>query len=212
MKNIMMVFAALLSTVHVFPQARPNINAANSISALANFEASRKGNLVQLSWVALHESEVVSHEIQKSANGTSFRNIGTLRAQNDQNSYAYRFVDATPVQGDNYYRLRTVDKNGNATLSDILKVDDGLGRTDLRVLGNPVRGGVLNLQLSNITSGKYFVSLYNSTGEKVFAHSLNMSDGSMTQTINLPRALGNGTYFLELCNGDLKINREVMLQ
>jgi hypothetical protein len=212
MKNIILFFATVLSTGYVFPQVRQNVNTESSISALANFEANRKGNTVQLSWVALHERDVASHEIQKSANGSPFRNIGTLKAQNDVNSYAYSFIDATPVPGENYYRLRTVDKNGNATFSDILNVNDGLGRTNLRVLGNPVQGGVLNLQLANIASGKYFISLYNSTGEKVFAHSLNLSDGSLTETINLPRTLGNGTYYLEFCNGDLRINRQLMLQ
>jgi len=212
MKNILLFFATVVSTVHVFAQAPQTVVSQGYSSTLANFDANRNGNTVQLSWVALHETDVVSHEIQKSANGSSFQNIGTVRAQNDANSYAYSFIDATPVQGDNHYRLRSVDKNGNVTFSDILKVNGGLGRTNLRVLGNPVKGGVLNLQLSNIMSGKYFISLFNSVGEKVFAHSLNISDGSLTETINLPRTLGNGTYFLEFCNGDLRINRQVMLQ
>ncbi|GEO11436.1 hypothetical protein SAE01_39320 [Segetibacter aerophilus] len=179
---------------------------------LSNFEAQQKGNAVQLGWIAMYEADAESHEIQKSANGSSFTNIGNLVAQNYAGTYRYSFLDATPVEGLNYYRLRTLSKDGRETFSNIIQVDRGVGRTDLRILPNPVQRGVLNLQLNNISSGKYAISLYSNSGQKVFARSLDLLEGSITQTINLPQNLGHGMYFLQLTNGDTRINKQVILQ
>jgi hypothetical protein len=211
MKNTFLIIAAIIVTVVTTSQYSVAQNAPAK-SALANFEALQKGNTVQISWTALYETDINSHEIQKSTNGSSFTNIGSVAAQNNPASYRYTFLDATPVQGNNYYRLRTLDKQGNETFSNILRVNNGVGRTDIRVLPNPVQGGVLNLQLSNISSGKYAISLYSNSGQKVFARSYDLSDGSLTETINLPQNLGHGLYVLQLTNGEMRINKQVMIQ
>lgn len=212
MKNTFLLIASVFIAISTFSQQNEVQNAGSSHSALANFEAIHKGNAVQLSWTALDETNVASHEIQKSTNGSSFINIGTLVAQNNPSSYNYTFLDATPAEGNNYYRLRTIDKAGNVTFSNIIKVNNGFRRTDVRVLPNPVQGGVLNLQLLNIASGKYAISLYSNAGQKVFARSLDLTDGSSTEAVNLPQNLGHGIYFLQFTNGDMRINKQVMIQ
>ncbi|MCW3081564.1 T9SS type A sorting domain-containing protein [Segetibacter sp.] len=212
MKNAFLLVASLIFSTVSFPFESIGQNTTTK-NSLTNFEALHKGSAIQLSWTALYETDLTSHEIQKSANGSSFTNIGTLVAQNNAGSYRYTFLDASPVEGLNYYRLRTLDKRGYETFSNIIEVDRGFGRTNVMVLPNPVRGGVLNLQLSNINSGKYAISLYSNSGQKVFAPSLDLSNGSLTQTINLPQNLGRGIYFLQFSNGgDTRINKQVLLQ
>ncbi|MDQ6812925.1 MAG: T9SS type A sorting domain-containing protein [Bacteroidota bacterium] len=211
MKKSFLIIAAVGLVIIAFSSdcvAQGNI----AKSELSNFEATQKGNAIQLSWNALYEADVYTHEIQKSANGSSFTNIGTLAAHNNPAPYHYTFIDATPVYGINYYRLRTVDRKGDEHFSNIIQVNNGAGRTDVRILPNPVRGGILNLQLLNISSGKYAVSLYGNGGQKVFARSLDVSSGSLTETINLPQTLTPGIYFLQFTNGDMRINREVVVQ
>ncbi|MCW3109974.1 MAG: hypothetical protein JWQ09_4480, partial [Segetibacter sp.] len=66
--------------------------------------------------------------------------------------------------------------------------------------------------LSNINSGKYAISLYSNAGQKVFARSLDLTDGSLTETINLPQNVGKGLYFLQLTNGEMRINKQVIIQ
>ncbi len=206
MKNIILILAAaflLCITTAVESKAQT--------TSLANFRAQQRGNAIQLSWTALYENSMTSHEIQKSANGSSFTNIGTLVAQNNAAPFRYTFLDATPTEGNNYYRLRTIDKQGNESLSNILSVNNGVGKTDVRVLPNPAQTGVLNLQLSNISNGKYAISLYSNAGQKVFARSLNLSNGSTSETINLPRNIGHGLYVLQVTDGEMRINKQLIL-
>src|SRR3954447_26629304 len=150
MKTSTLVIALLLSATAAFSQNISSSAQESAGTSLANLQALIKGNAVQLSWVAINERSLVAHEIQRSTNGSPFRNIGTLTAQNEAASSNYTFVDATPVEGNNYYRLRSIDKNGNETFSSVLQLNHSFGRTDLKVLGNPAQAGVLNLQLQNI--------------------------------------------------------------
>jgi hypothetical protein len=161
---------------------------------------------------ALSESNMSNHVIEKSANGSTFSSLGTIVAQNSATPYKYSFADATPVEGINYYRLRTTDKRGMVTFSRILEVDNGFRKSEVRVISNPVQGGVLNLQLNNISSGKYFIALYNNGGQQVLAQSMIFSEGTSTETINLPRNLANGSYFLQINNGLTRVNKQVLLQ
>lgn len=201
---------AIFTTVSFFTRGWAQVAAAKG--TLENFKSLQKGNTVQLSWTTQYENNIARHEIQKSTNRFSFTNIGNLTAQNNAAPYRYTFLDATPVSANNYYRLRTVDKFGNESFSNILRVNNGVGRTDIRVLPNPVQQGVLNVQLTNINSGKYAISLYSNAGHKVFARSLDLSFGSLTKTINLPQNLDHGVYFLQITNGDMRINKQVVLQ
>jgi hypothetical protein len=210
MKNTFLLIAALICCSVSLPVKSSAQHQSENL--LTNFEALQKGNAVELSWTAVYETSASSHEVQKSVNGSSFRNIGTLIAQNNAGTYRYTFLDATPVEGMNYYRLRSLSKNGNETFSSIIQVDRGIVRTNVGVLPNPVQGGVLNLQLDNINSGKYSISLYSNSGQKVFARSLDLTNGSVTQTINLPQTLGRGMYFLQLSNSNTRIDKEVILQ
>ncbi|MCW3111609.1 MAG: type sorting protein [Segetibacter sp.] len=211
MKNTFLLTASVILTL-LASSTDGFAQNATSNSAVSSFEALQKGKSVQISWTALYEANVNTHEIQKSINGSSFNTIGTLIAQNNAAPYRYNFLDATPTEGNNYYRLRTIDKQGKETLSNILMVNNGFGRTDIRILPNPVQGGVLNLQLQNINSGKYAIALYSSGGQKVFARSLDLSDGSLTETINLPQNLTHGIYVLQFTNAETRINKQLLIQ
>lgn len=200
----------LLVATSIFFVGLSNCHAQQA--SFSDFRALQKGNAIQVSWNAVNENNIASHEIQKSANGSSFLSIGTLVAQNSVTPFHYTFLDATPTSGKNYYRLRTLDKQGNETYSSILTVDNGFDKKEIKVLANPMQGGVLNLQMTNINSGKYAISLYSNSGQKVFARSLDLTEGSTTQTINIPRNLVHGIYFLQVADGETRINKQVLLQ
>jgi hypothetical protein len=214
------LYASLLSVffmVTTFTQSsNAQVTATSNSTAigvtLANFQALQNANAVHLAWSAMGESNMSSHEVQKSANGSAFTAIGNIPAQNNGTSFRYTYIDATPVDGNNYYRLRSVDKRGNITFSNILRVNSGFRQNELVVLPNPVTSGVLNLQLANFNSGRYNISLYSNAGQKVFARSMNFSEGSSTETINLPTNLSRGMYFLQVTDGSNRINKQVMLQ
>jgi len=179
---------------------------------LASLRATERINAIEISWVALNEANMQSHVIERSTNGTAFNSIGSVTAQNNNTSYQYHFTDATPVQGGNYYRLRSVTRSGNVSYSNILTVNQGITRADVVVLGNPVRGGVVNLQLQNLDKGRYAINLYNSVGQQVYTRSMDYSGGSATEIINLPNNVGKGIHTLQVTNGADRFSKQLLLQ
>ncbi|HEX8460006.1 MAG TPA: T9SS type A sorting domain-containing protein [Segetibacter sp.] len=216
MKAVYTFTLAVFISVSAFAQEYPTNQTGNNTTAvqakLSDFEAFRNANTINIFWTALAESNMASHVVERSANGSSFSNMGTLVAQNSASPLKYSFIDAAPIEGVNYYRLRTTDKRGVVTYSKILEVDNGFRKTEVRVISNPVRGGVMNLQINNINSGKYYIALYSNGGQQVFAQSMNLTSGSSTETINLPQSLASGSYFLQVNNGQTRINKQVLLQ
>jgi hypothetical protein len=112
----------------------------------------------------------------------------------------------------NYYRLRSVSRTGQATVSGIVRLNMGAVRTDINVMPNPVRNGVVNLQLNNIEKGRYAINIYNVSGQQVYSYSMDHPGGSSTQIINLPGNVGKGTHFLQLTNGGTRFNKQLLLQ
>lgn len=179
---------------------------------LANFKAAQRTNAIEVSWNALSESNMLRHEIERSTNGSSFTVIGTVAAQNSSVAYKYNFLDATPVKGNNYYRLRSVSLSGEVTYSNILRLNMGVGRTDMIVISNPIRSGLVNLQLSNMQKGKYAISIFNNAGQKVYTQLMDLMDGSSTEAINLPSNVAKGTYFVQLTNGSERFTKQILVQ
>lgn len=181
-------------------------------TSLASFRASQRNTAIELNWTALAEAGMNAHYVERSSNGSEFREIGRLAAQNLTTPTQYSFVDAAPVQGDNYYRIRSVGANGMITLSGIARIDMGAVRTEIAVMPNPVRNGVVNLQLSNLQKGRYAINIYNINGQQVFTYSMDYPGGSSTEIINLPAGVGKGTHFLHLTNGITRMNKQLLLQ
>ena len=178
---------------------------------LSDFTAKMVGNTVEFSWVATSENNMKTYELEKSVNGSSFASIGLISAQNNAAPYQYTYSDGTPSEGYNDYRLSSTDKTGKVTYSSILKIDNSYRKPDLKVIPNPVKNGVLNLQISNLEGGKYNLLLYNNEGRQVFGRSFDYTSGSATETVYLPQNLSAGSYFLQLTNGREKMNRQVMI-
>jgi hypothetical protein len=179
---------------------------------LSNFKVAQRTNAVDLSWTAFNEANMVRHDIERSSNGSSFTSIGSVAAQNNRTSYSYNYLDATPTQGNNYYRLRSVSNTGDVTYSNILRINLGAGKTDLSILSNPVIGKAINLQLSNFDRGQYAINIYNNLGQKVSMQSTNLSGGSSTEIVNLPSGITRGNYFLQVTNGSTNITRQILVQ
>jgi len=149
----------------------------------------------------------LNYSIEKSADGTNFKEIGTTPATKSVN---YSFIDKT-VSGTSYYRIKSTDVTGSVTYSSVVKV---LGQTKVgvTVFPNPVTNHTLNLQIAGIDAGKYAINIYSISGQRVSTTSINVSGGSLSQSVVLPSAVKAGTYQLELTNGSTKVVKAISVQ
>lgn len=106
------------------------VNATDPLPVtLIAFKAAAREHEVALEWSTADESNSSHFDIQRSANGSTWDVIGTIEAAHtSQERTNYNAIDAAPLNGDNLYRLRMVDRpqdggEGAFAYSKIVRVE-----------------------------------------------------------------------------------------
>jgi hypothetical protein len=137
--------------------------------SIINVRAYKSGNNINVEWSALHELNIDHYEVEHSSNGIAFAAIANTSANNNgsqQNNYTS--TDAHPLNGNNFYRIKAIDKDGQVKYSSIVSVNMNSNYVGIKVLPNPVNNRLMNIQLSNLPAGKYDLLLYSANGQRVF--------------------------------------------
>jgi len=178
---------------------------------LTNVKAYENNGGVQVNWNAQQENNIDSYEVERSQNGQQFSRLGTVAAKgNGNNSINYTLPDANPFAGVNFYRIKIIDKEGNQTYSQVMKVNIGSGPTQITVYPNPVAGNTIVLQLNKLVKGNYSITLTNKYGHQLFAKMVKHAGGSATKTIEAAQPLTAGVYQLLIKGGEVNIVKQVI--
>ncbi|SEJ50496.1 Por secretion system C-terminal sorting domain-containing protein [Dyadobacter sp. SG02] len=90
---------------------------------LVAFDARKEGSTTSLNWATTAETNSDRFEIERSANGKAWSKIGTVASNGESKVLVnYKFSDASPLGGENLYRLRMVDKDETFAYSAIKSV------------------------------------------------------------------------------------------
>ena len=172
--------------------------------------ASAANSIVKLNFNVETEVNTNSYVIERSINGENFVAIGTLEARN---SKTYSWIDNTPNAGSNIYRIKAIDNNGSFMYSNTIKVNASkIAKSELSVFPNPVNNGKINVQVSGVAKGDYKVNIYAITGALVYTTSIFSEGTSVSKTIDLPTTVKNGTYTIEIANGNFKSIKTILVQ
>lgn len=77
---------------------------------------------VKLKWTVETENPTAPYLIERSWDGYAFSAIGSLPSNRIPSTSSYEFIDASPMQGRNYYRIRYADERGNLKYSEVRTV------------------------------------------------------------------------------------------
>lgn len=150
---------------------------------------------VKVDWQVQEEVNILMYEIEKSVNGVDFEFVNTT-AKNSTGNYSW--IDRTPFAGRNYYRIKSIDRNGVIIYSPIVDVVVAHHGTHFTIVPNPVKGKVINLQFANQTKGSYQFNLMNSAGQLVFSSKTQISNNSTSKVLNTHTVLPAGIYQLQI--------------
>ncbi|MCO5286038.1 MAG: T9SS type A sorting domain-containing protein [Chitinophagaceae bacterium] len=156
-----------------------------------------KSDNVVVEWKVADEKNNKEYVVLRSADGNNFSAIGTVPAQTSLKG-AYSFTDDKPLSGWNYYRIKNVDLDGKAQLSDIVKVYSGIKAGLVSVYPNPVSGSKLNVNMNGLQPGKYAFNLYSQAGQVVSQLTRQLTTGNELVVIDWPENLPRGVYSLEI--------------
>ncbi len=175
-----------------------------------NVAAQQKGAAIEVSFNTANETNMHSYEVEESKDGSSFTKGTTLEAKNATTNN-YSWLDVNIHNGNNYYRVKAIEKNGAVKYSQVVRVNIGTKRSEFTVYPNPVKGGTINLQLTDIEKGVYTVKVVNNLGQEIATRVLNHNGGSATQAISIGNA-PTGKYNMVITNGTTSVTRTVIVE
>ncbi len=127
-------------------------------------QARPNGKSVLVQWTSKNEKSLSHFEIERSADAIDFTYAGKTKAQNAAGIFQYSFDDLSPIGGNSFYRLKSVDKDGAFAYSNIVKVSLAtISGNDIHLFPNPAYSSA-NLQLNNLPAGRYSVRVMDMQG------------------------------------------------
>jgi len=176
-----------------------------------NFNASAKGQEINLYWENLTESNIQKYFIERSANGTTFSSAGQKTAYlNNGGKAIYNFTDAAPNAGNNFYRIKALEVSGNALYSAVVRIGNGKKQA-VSVYPNPVFEKRLSIQLQNFPKDQYKVYLINAAAQEQLVETIDHKGGSLAKWIELPATLKSGVYQLRVKSASEVFSTRVVL-
>ncbi len=170
----------------------------NSILPVNGLQLNVQKNMgsVTLNWSTLSETNTLRFEVQRSDNGQNFNKIGEVAAaQNSTTIQAYSFIDNTPFNRNNYYRLKLVDADGQVNFSPVKQML--FSEIAFKLSPNPVVDRFVIY--SPFDSNTAFLLVKNNSGAVVLKQKIRDR-----QTFIDAKKLSAGIYFAEINNGSQK--------
>ena len=160
---------------------------------LSHFDVYKNQNKALLSWISETENNVAYFDVEKSNNARTFKKIGSVVAiGNSFTNRSYSFTDMLLEKGNNYYRLKIVDKNGNYTYSLMKKITLEMQPTFM-IIPNPATNAIKIAGITNAI-GTMKSTVKNLTGQNVIEKNILQENDLNINT----QALKSGMYFLIL--------------
>ncbi|MBP6023584.1 beta strand repeat-containing protein [Ferruginibacter sp.] len=164
--------------------------------AIQYFNAAKGNGYNTLNWQAACSSDKAVFEIERSTDGRNFATINTVTATQAECAQSVSYVDNTILTGAVFYRIKTVDVDGKAAYSVIIKL--GGTQSDIKLAGilpNPVMN---TAQLNIITAKKDNVnlSIVSMEGKLVHRSTVQLQAGSSIISLDVTN-LQKGVYIIK---------------
>ena len=170
--------------------------------------AYQKNKNILVEWKVENENNIDHYEIDHSVDGAQFllkEDNNALGLKESINSY----LDENPVNGNNFYRVRGINKNGNTVISPVVKLFIETPKTSISIFSNPVEGDIIKLLFTNQHAGKYQLNIYNTLGELIKRTTILLTGENEFHTFRVNKNWTTGIYHLEIIKPD---NTKVFLK
>lgn len=170
--------------------------------SLITFSGYRQGNSNILKWTTASEQNNKGFQIERSADGLNFSSIGFInslaQSGNSSSELNYSFTDYNLSGSKQYYRLRQLDLDGNAKLSNVILIKENISDVfDISgIFPNPVNSE-LNITVNSPMNEKIILQISDMNGKIVIQRSSVAGIGSNTISTDVS-ALRNGIYVIKV--------------
>ena len=181
---------------------------------LISFNAHKTTNYqVILNWTTATEFQNQYFSVEWSKDAVNFSSIGTVSGNGTTNmQHSYSFLHQQPVTGNNYYRLKQVDKDSTFSYSEIVKVflDNFLTVTIkddfMYVYPNPSKTGEFDVDYYSTKNKTTTLKVFDLLGKLIYSDVWLIYTGISNYKLNL-KEIPNGSYILMVDQKVIKLQK-----
>ncbi|MCE2996915.1 MAG: T9SS type A sorting domain-containing protein, partial [Flammeovirgaceae bacterium] len=175
---------------------------------LLYFTAQKENTNIVLQWATASELNFDRFEIEHSFNGLNFTTLGTKSGfgKNTDEMHEYSSSISMYVQGINYYRLKSVDLDGQFEYSDVLAIEADT-QLEVATFPNPAHDFII-VKTNFEFNPSDRISLTDSNGSEV----LHVSVSSLETKIELSESMPRGIYYVQYKGTAMTKTMRVILQ
>ena len=172
----------------------PYIGAGVLPVAFGHFKAEQKQPFtVNLEWSTLQEVNNSNFVIERSKDQKTWSTIGSVAsAGNSTTKNVYTYIDNAPEAGNNFYRLRQVDLNGQVSFSETVRIVHII-KKNISIFPNPVNAAA-QLYTKEAFKPSQVIQLIDAKGTRL--KTINPTGGNRVQ-IEM-NGLAAGLYLIQL--------------
>ncbi len=175
---------------------------------MLRFDGNCVGNSIALNWSTATETNNDYFDVERSIDGITYSNLGTLNGSgNSTHVIHYEFDDTDPFAGTNYYRIKQTDFNGQFSFSKIIAVDGtDCGSTNLQLVSTSFNSDELQINYLH-GEGPVLLEIYDPQGKLIcksqnlppdFDFRINTADWSKS------------VYFIRVSDGISTVSRTIL--
>ena len=130
---------------------------------LLQFTGVPQGKTVVLQWKTTDEVNASQFIVERGSDGVSFSTIGSVAAKGLVGENDYQFTDGEPLAGNNFYRLKMVDKDNAFTYSPIVLIQQSAFAGVCFAYPNPAHT-MTSLAFNATAAGNYNIQVLDPQG------------------------------------------------
>lgn len=165
----------------------------------------------KLSWSTLTEINAASFEIEYSKDGVAYNAVGSVKAVGNSSAKVdYTFNHLGAQSGQNYYRLKLMNKDGSFTYSNVVVINVSVkGLSVAGVYPNPFVQRV-NIAVTAEKAQTVSIVLFDNTGKQIKTQAAKVQTGNNTIVVDGLNSLPSGSYILEVKSDDAIMHHQIV--
>ncbi|WP_299456817.1 T9SS type A sorting domain-containing protein [uncultured Microscilla sp.] len=176
-------------------------------------KATPQGKKVLLEWTSFSEADLSHYEVEKSVDGQSFIKIGDQVALGKQGlTQTYTAIDAQPINGINYYRIKVYDKDGKFQHSKMVSAEVSF-TAGFTIFPNPNNGDYVKISSEvSLPNEEIQLTITDISGKTVYTQTIGAGSRSNANTIELNSLnLSSGLHFINLSSTNLSTRLKLII-
>jgi hypothetical protein len=153
-----------------------------------------------LTWIVANVEQGASYEIERSRDGVVFLNMGTVSvvtdSKDEKGNDVYHFTDATPLPGNNFYRIKVVKADGGFKYFPVKSIQFNAAENRFSLFPNPFDHQLTLSYVSQINT-VITVMVYDLIGKEISRQNIKVTPAVSQYPIDVA-GFPNGSFLLSV--------------